>query len=394
MSIPPPRAEIPPGHLDADLGRFPLEGGLVLHRRSQARYWLLNTSGAALFEGLEQGEPIHMIAERLAGQSRIPPDEAKRMLDQTVRAWTDSGLFLAPETPVAEPVQAPLPNPDAVRFDHVVLNGKHLALGLDDQTLAQVIRGLLFPWLLDAGNGAAPSGDLDAHLLVNRTQTGLALFHNGVLVEQDPCVEIIETALLRTVHNFVYQPGSLGAIFHAGVVVRGGGALLLPGVTHAGKSTLTLALALSGFSLLGDDFAFFERDSGNVSSPQTAAKLRNPEPLARSSRGFDLDRLIHAPEHGFVHLPDAAASAMERAKGFPMRAICFPSRGTGRRPALVRLSPLECVARLIESSSWFDPEPVAMRRTLDHIAAIPAYALEYDRIDEALDLVAEANLFG
>jgi HprK-related kinase A len=43
-------------------------------------------------------------------------------------------------------------------------------------------------------------------------------------------------------------------LLHAGVVERGGAAIVMPAMPGSGKSTLTAALSLSGFRLLSDEF--------------------------------------------------------------------------------------------------------------------------------------------
>jgi HprK-related kinase A len=61
--------------------------------------------------------------------------------------------------------------------------------------------------------------------------------------------------------NFLLA-GRLSAhlLLHAGVVERGGRALILPAMPGSGKSTLTAALSLRGFRLLSDEFGVVRAD--------------------------------------------------------------------------------------------------------------------------------------
>ena len=69
---------------------------------------------------------------------------------------------------------------------------------------------------------------------------------------------------------------SLGVIaLHAGCVVRDGRAILLAAPSGAGKSTISLALALRGWSLLSDDWTFVADAANGLSvwGMQTSIKL-------------------------------------------------------------------------------------------------------------------------
>lgn len=71
-------------------------------------------------------------------------------------------------------------------------------------------------------------------------------------------------------------------LLHAGVVERNGLALLLPALPGSGKSTLTAALALSGWRLLSDEFGAYD----------PAAKRFHPmlKPVALKNESIDVIR--------------------------------------------------------------------------------------------------------
>lgn len=64
-------------------------------------------------------------------------------------------------------------------------------------------------------------------------------------------------------------------LLHAGAVERDGLALLLPALPGAGKSTLTAALALSGWRLLSDEFGAFDPALGAFRALLKPAALKN-----------------------------------------------------------------------------------------------------------------------
>jgi HprK-related kinase A len=64
-------------------------------------------------------------------------------------------------------------------------------------------------------------------------------------------------------------------MLHAGVVERDGYALILPALPGSGKSTLTAALALSGWRLLSDEFGLLDWRSGLLHPLPRAIPLKN-----------------------------------------------------------------------------------------------------------------------
>jgi len=64
-------------------------------------------------------------------------------------------------------------------------------------------------------------------------------------------------------------------LLHAGVVERGGLALLLPALPGSGKSTLTAALSQRGWRLLSDEFGAFDSESGAFRAVLKPIALKN-----------------------------------------------------------------------------------------------------------------------
>ncbi|WP_326533773.1 HprK-related kinase A [Pseudorhodoferax sp.] len=64
-------------------------------------------------------------------------------------------------------------------------------------------------------------------------------------------------------------------LLHAAVLERNGRAVVLPGEPGAGKSTLTAALALSGYRLLSDEMTIIDRDTGLLVPLTRPVSLKN-----------------------------------------------------------------------------------------------------------------------
>jgi hypothetical protein len=75
-----------------------------------------------------------------------------------------------------------------------------------------------------------------------------------------------QVALMAPEHIFV----------HAGVVAHNGGAIVLPGFSFAGKTTLVRALVQAGADYLSDEFAVFDR-AGRVHPYPKPLSIRRPD---------------------------------------------------------------------------------------------------------------------
>jgi hypothetical protein len=106
---------------------------------------------------------------------------------------------------------------------------------------------------------------------------------------------------------------------HAAVVARGGAALLLPAASGSGKSTLTAAAARAGATVLSDEYALVDPDSGLVTGWPRPIRLRRPDgteervDLARSTDPVPVGvvaSLTFQPDAGNDWTPVGASEAV------------------------------------------------------------------------------------
>lgn len=119
---------------------------------------------------------------------------------------------------------------------------------------------------------------------------------------------------------------------HAAVIVSGSLALLVPGASGVGKSTLCVAAAAAGAAVLTDEYALLDPASGLVSGWRRRVRVRQP--------GGGVDRLDLAVESGPVqvgllaflaHAPDSAPTwapitGAEAVLGLLANTVCAQSR--------------------------------------------------------------------
>lgn len=175
-------------------------------------------------------------------------------------------------------------------------------------------------------------------------------------------------------------------LLHAGVVERGGRALVLTGASGSGKSTLAASLAERGWRFLGDEFALLDPAAG------TLAPFPRPVSLKNASIGlFPQSRhwgplLRGTPKGDIRHLvPDAAALAQMERPATPA-LIVFPSHGHAEQVRAV--PPGEAFVRLTQASTNYTALGEAGFAALTRLVSeVPAVAIDYPDTATALRLV-------
>lgn len=180
-------------------------------------------------------------------------------------------------------------------------------------------------------------------------------------------------------------------LLHAGVVERGGRAVLLPALPGSGKSTLVAGLACSGWRLLSDEFGVIDLAEGRC-----RPALR---PVALKNESIDVIRV--AAPHAVIgatyprtrkgdvaHLaPDAVAVAGRHTSAQPA-AVVFPKFVRGAPTALEPLPGAKAFAKLAANSfnySLLGPDAfLALRRLLSRV---DAYRLQFGTLQAGIDAI-------
>jgi len=82
--------------------------------------------------------------------------------------------------------------------------------------------------------------------------------------------------LSKRVQLYIAQHSRDAVFVHAGVVVRNGQAVVIPGPSHAGKTTLVASLVEAGATYFSDEFAVIGKD-GNIRAFPVQLGMRRPD---------------------------------------------------------------------------------------------------------------------
>jgi HprK-related kinase A len=180
-----------------------------------------------------------------------------------------------------------------------------------------------------------------------------------------------------------------GVIVHAGVVARGGRAVVLPGRSGSGKSTLVAGLLRAGFSFLSDELAAFDPVSGNVLPVPRALSLKRgswsllPE-LERESiaSGGKLGDVLM--------IPPSAIGSQRTGRSSVVRFVVAPTYVEGSALQLVPVTRAEGLLDLAQNAFNLDRLGSEGFAQLGRVAAgASCYRLIAGSLDEAVTSVVQ-----
>lgn len=122
------------------------------------------------------------------------------------------------------------------------------------------------------------SSSPDIHLSVDQVDAGFRVLIDHKLAACAVTLHAAALASVKALDNLVVHRIKMFRAVHAGAVLIDGRALLLPGSTHAGKSSLVAELLRHGASHFSDEYALIDSQGRTHSYPRPLL-LRNGGPL-------------------------------------------------------------------------------------------------------------------
>jgi len=192
-----------------------------------------------------------------------------------------------------------------------------------------------------------PAAAARTHLDVVEVDGRWAAYEDGARTVSAPSAAAMARSLVWQLNRLALAAPTGDVFVHAAVASLGDGAVVMPGRSGAGKTTLVAALALAGWRYLSDEVA--------VLGPDGAQVRPYPRPLALEAGSWDLvpDAVDRWPA-GVpamvtdlrLVLPASLGTACDPATAVP-RAMVFPEVTAGAAAHLEHLTRAEALERLL-----------------------------------------------
>jgi HprK-related kinase A len=267
--------------------------------------------------------------------------------------------------------------------------------------LADEIRALYRDFPLDAGGGLA-----DFHITVRRPLGLLGIrrcWRQQAMVYLDETrpfeplpIQMAVPMLEWSINWCAATQANQYVMIHAAVLERHGRALVLPGITGAGKSTVCVALAHRGWRLLSDEFALIQPADGQIAPWPRPISLKNLS--IDVIRGWAPDAYISTPvpntNKGTVAHVRPPGESVRRADDRAAPAwIVFPTFEKGAAARLTPLPKARAFFRLADCSFNYQVLGIQGFRTLSRmIGGCNAFEFRYSRLDDALKVLGALPL--
>ena len=185
---------------------------------------------------------------------------------------------------------------------------------------------------------------------------------------------------------------------HAGTVAGALGAIVLPGASHSGKTTITTALAASGHRFVADEVSRLDPDDLTIAPYGKPVALRSASVellaptiarLRRPGSRFEIDeRFVPPSELVPPRRPaDPTSPVASPPQPVEVSAIVFPRYDADGPHRFAPLGPAETLERLMQCTLGVASTPVGadVFRILERLVrAVPGHELVYTDLHDAL----------
>ena len=163
---------------------------------------------------------------------------------------------------------------------------------------------------------------------------------------------------------------------HSCAVRLGDGAAVIVGISGAGKTTLGLALAQAGLSLIGDEFGYLDSETGNYWNAEYPIALKRDTAMSPAFRRVFERGIKMVSPYGVCSelfpvrcVRDAIGSeGVCSIGGLPLRTLIFPSRIDGSSPSIKSLTVTELPRLLMPSIDGLGTRAQVFSRALGVIS--------------------------
>lgn len=365
----------------------------VLFDSTRQCLYATNTTATFIWCCLEEGMAPAAIAAMMVERFGMDTAKARVAIGQALRQWRTLKLMGSATTNGSDSTSVLRARSSATRAAVSVPGATYYRLL--NSTIAlrcpHPYARIVLP-MLAALNVTDPV-PCEALIEIAPDDSGCKIMVNDRIMECRLGPEELVPTLKAILVGFALEQSQDLAAFHAAGLARGGRCLLLPGASGRGKSTLSAALAMTGFELMSDDtMVLTEEDGLRIRAIPFGACLKTGAWTVLAERAPQImDIPVHTRLDGVRvrYLLPPRLSLCGNSTAFPVGWIVFPHYVEGAALRMNDVPPPEALRRLTEGfcplGAPLDAQKV--ERLVTWIAGIECHELRYGDLDEATALL-------
>jgi HprK-related kinase A len=216
-------------------------------------------------------------------------------------------------------------------------------------------------------------------------------FANGYAPYQAVPARLAVPAMEATINWFIWKYLARVLLLHAAVIERAGRAVLLPGPSGVGKSTLCTALIARGWRLLTDEIAMVRPDDGRV--------LPHPRPISLKNEAIGIaakalpdaylsERFVNLTKGTVAFLRPPTLGIEKAGETADPALVVFPRY---RPDSTLEVEPIERAQAFMKlvacSANYFTLLESGFETLANLVESCDHYALSYRSLDDAVSVV-------
>ena len=373
------------------LQELPYDGHLILYHQVSSQLYALNETGQLIWKFYKKGLDKESIANKLVSEFFIPYDLALNDVEKCLSSWKHADFFetsyQSDDYPhqfsskaaiVSTPAQSELTSWYSSHY--FSLTGRTIKVSFGDPELEVILLPVL--------NHLKVEGQ-------NRAYKSYKIWHEGgsyfVVIGNDKAhstKSLFEAIgwILFDLADQTYRNRDCMAVLHGGAVAKDDYALIISGSKGSGKSTLIAALQHDGFEFLCDDVCPLDKQGQLLPLPMSQRLKAGSWTVLEHLYPSIAQLPIHtALDCQVKYLPPITGGPASWNRAWPVEGLIFPVFQQGVSAELTRLSPLEALKFLVNSSRHGSG---CIRSLLKWLENNKCFIIKYSNLSEARDYIS------
>ena len=210
-----------------------------------------------------------------------------------------------------------------------------------------------------------------------------------------PMPQHLGVPMLESGMNWFIANTTRFLLLHAAVVEQDRKAVLMPGASGVGKSTLCAALVCHGWRLLSDELAMVRPEDGRLQPHPRPISLKNSsiDVIAKKMPDAHFSKRYEGTARGTIAYMRAPQEAIRKAEQTARPVLLvFPKYEPDARAELRPIEKAQAIMRLIDQSpNYFTMLGAGFETLANLVEACDHYTLSYHFLDDAISLIESLN---